>query len=112
MSDRAGPEAGQAAPRTASWVGWLPLADFFHLDTRALALFRIGIALLLLYDYTNRLGDLHAHYTDEGTLPRSLLDGNSLPISIHMLSGSAWWQGLLMGAGIVLAILLLVGYRT
>ncbi len=92
-------------------LSWLPLADFFHLDTRSLALFRVFLGLLLLCDYTDRLPDLHAHYSDEGIVPRTSLPV-SVPLSVHVLSGSVWWQGALMAAGIVFAVFLLVGWRT
>src|SRR5258708_4677640 len=89
----------QTSEPGGSLFGWLPLADFFHLDTRSLALFRIGLALLLIYDYVDRLPDVRAHYSDWGAVPRSSLP-NDVPISIHVLHGSAWWSGLLMVVGL------------
>src|SRR3954466_11575252 len=101
----------RASEGNGSLVKLLPLPGFFHLDTRALALFRIGVALLLLFDYADRLPDLSAHYSDSGAVPRSRLPPD-VAISIHVLHGSAWWSGLLMGIGVIFALLLLIGYQT
>jgi hypothetical protein len=45
----------------------------FGLDLRSLALFRIGLALILLFDLYYRALDLRAFYTDWGLYPRSLM---------------------------------------
>jgi hypothetical protein len=100
-----------AKRESGTLFGWLPLADFFHLDTRALALLRIGVALLLIYDYADRLPDARAHYSDWGAVPRSSLPPD-VSISVHVLSGSAWWSGLLMVVGLLFALALLAGYKT
>src|SRR5262245_42923548 len=78
------------------------LEDIFGLDVRSLALLRIGLALMLLWDVYIRYQDLHAHYTDEGVLPINLLprpgplpgDG-ILPLSLHIMDGSTLFQMLL-----------------
>ena len=49
-------------------AGWL--SDVFGIDTRSLAVFRIGLALTILLDLVLRAQDLGAHYTDAGVLPR------------------------------------------
>ena len=54
--------------RVADW-----LSDVFGIDTRSLAVFRIGLALTILLDLVLRAQDLGAHYTDAGVLPRALL---------------------------------------
>lgn len=97
---------------------WQWLAELFAVDLRALAAVRIGVGLLLLLDVANRWPDLAAHYSDEGVLPRSarwalLVDfGLSGWTSLHMLSGAAWFQGMLFLATAAAACCLLVGYRT
>lgn len=45
----------------------------FGLDLRSLALLRIGVGLMLLVDLAVCAGDLRAHYTDFGILPRAEL---------------------------------------
>ena len=94
---------------------WTALRDRYSLDVRSLALLRIGLALVLLTDLATRFGDLVAHYTDAGVLPRSVLrDGILQPgyWSLHLLSGSALFQSLLFCAAAFAAILMLIGYRT
>ncbi|EJN58809.1 HTTM domain-containing protein [Halogranum rubrum] len=84
-------------------------------DVRALAVFRVSLGLLLLLDLLLRSRNLVAFYTDAGTLPRSLLAAEYptfAELSLHALSGAAWWQGLLFVVAGVLALSLLVGYRT
>lgn len=84
-------------------------------DARALAAFRIALGAILLVDLARRSLDLVAFYTDAGVVPRSVLATQSPTFgafSLHALSGSALWQALLfLGAGLV-AVALLVGYRT
>lgn len=109
-----------AAPSADSGVRE-ELALVFGIDYRTLAVFRIGLAVLLLGDLAWRAADLTAFYTDQGTLSRvariQLLEtGNSTGHahwwSLHMLSGQAWAQGLLFGVAALAAGALLIGYRT
>ncbi|NET13417.1 MAG: hypothetical protein F6K08_11435, partial [Okeania sp. SIO1H6] len=44
------------------------LEKLFGLDLRSLALFRIGLALIIITDLIIRAGDLTAHYSDAGVL--------------------------------------------
>ena len=91
----------------------------FGLDLRSLALFRIGVAAVLLVDLARRLGDLRAHYGDDGILPIALLPkpgaGASdilLPFSLHSLGGSPLYQGLLFFVAALAGVALLLGWRT
>lgn len=93
----------------------------FGVDLRALAAFRIAISCLLLVDLWYRSQELGAFFTDAGILPRQarigLVElgdrfGREHTWSLHMLSGEAWMQGLLMGLAAALAVALLFGYRT
>jgi uncharacterized membrane protein YphA (DoxX/SURF4 family) len=90
------------------------LDDVFGLDLRSLAAFRIGIALVILADLFNRFGDRVAHYTDAGVVPRALLADIAQPghWSFHALNGSPLLQVVLFGIATLMAIALLVGYRT
>ena len=43
--------------------------QLFGIDLRSLAIFRIGIAAIVVIDLICRAADLEAHYTDVGVLP-------------------------------------------
>ena len=91
------------------------LKEVFGIDHRSLALFRIALALLLLFDLTVRANSLVAHYTDEGILPRADLIAyfaNPFWISVHMISGNIFFQGMLFIIAGIFAFALLVGYKT
>ncbi len=90
------------------------LEELFGLDLRSLALFRIGLALIIIVDLIIRAGDLTAHYSDAGVLPRTLLKEISNPLywSINSISGAAFVQGLIFLFAGLIAVALLVGYRT
>ncbi len=90
------------------------LERHYGLDLRSLALLRIGLALVILTDLFTRMGDLVAHYTDAGVLPRPVAT-EILPDgywSLHLVSGQAWVQALIFLVAVVLALALLVGYKT
>ncbi|MCG5055032.1 MAG: HTTM domain-containing protein [Myxococcales bacterium] len=83
------------------------------LDLRALALGRIGLALLLLYDLALRATDLEAHYTDAGVEPRSEVGRPELPLfRLYFLSGEASVTRTLFVMAATAATALLLGYRT
>ena len=104
--------SGVRAERWRAVLSRLKLA--FGIDLRTLALFRVLVASMVIADLASRLRDLTAHYSDAGVLPRSALleMGGRWPMSLHVLSGSAVWQGALMGLAVLVALALLVGYRT
>lgn len=55
------------------------LTEIFGADLRSLAALRIGVALLILYDLSQRSRDLVAHYIDFGQIPRAVaIKENSL----------------------------------
>lgn len=85
-----------------------------EIDTRALAAFRIALGLLVLADLALRSRNLVAFYTDFGVYPRSafIADGNQLHLSLHAISGDAWFQALLFLIAAGLAVSLTIGYRT
>ena len=98
------------------------LSDVFAIDTRSLAVFRVGLAVTILGDLANRALDLGAHYTDTGVLPRALLAaevGSRIPwapvllrLQPHFVFGTLPGQALVFAAAAVVAALLLVGWRT
>ncbi len=91
------------------------LARFFGIDFRALAVFRIGLGLLLLCDLLNRARHLKMFYSDSGVIPRTLLiDEFDRPLhfSLHLMNGTVGFQALLFLIAGAFAVALLVGYRT
>ena len=86
----------------------------FGIDLRTLALFRVCLALIILIDLGLRARDLTAHYSDYGVLPRAALLGDIgqwFP-SLHLISGSPKAQALLFLLSALVAVALLLGYRT
>lgn len=93
----------------------IKLAEIFGFDLRSLALFRMGLALVIIADLIIRFGDIKAHYSDYGVLPRTALINEFLSPwywSIHLLSGEPFVQSLIFGCALLFALLLLIGYRT
>ena len=84
----------------------------FGIDSRALAALRVAVGVLLLADLTLRTRGLVGFYTDSGVLPRSLL-GEQYPIfaklSLHALSGAAWFELILFAVAGVAALAGVVG---
>jgi hypothetical protein len=89
------------------------LTRLFAIDLRSLAVFRIGIALVLLFDTIDRIRDLGAFYTDAGVLPASLLAEHVRgPLwSLHARLPDAAVPAL-FAAAILAALALLVGWKT
>ena len=89
--------------------------EVFGLDTRSLAVMRVGLGLLILADLSVRSTDVTAFYTDQGVLPRKAwleLTYRELQYSLHMGGGMAQHQLFLFGVAAVFAVMLVVGYRT
>lgn len=84
------------------------------IDIRSLALFRMGLGLLLLADLFTRVYDINAHYSDEGVLPRDALVYilNPVSLSLYFINGTWEFQLLLFSVAALLAIALLLGYQT
>jgi hypothetical protein len=89
--------------------------QWFGIDLRALAAFRVGLAALVLADLVYRCLDFRAHYTGSGILPRDLhreLFSTAAPAwSIHFLSDAAIFQAGLFALAFAAAVTLLIGYR-
>jgi hypothetical protein len=84
-------------------------------DTRALALTRIGVALVVLGDVASRARDLTAHYTDAGVLPRSLRASGWITaggLNLHGLSGASGVVASLFVVHAMAAIALALGWHT
>jgi hypothetical protein len=90
------------------------LKDVFSLDLRSLALLRIGVGCVIILDLILRTRDLKAHYTDAGAIPRALVYLLNPPAtwSFHLANGNAIFELILFLIAGILALLLIVGYRT
>lgn len=91
------------------------LKNIFTLDIRSLAVLRIGIAVVVLFDVLARALYLEAHYTDLGVIPRDiLLQSNQYfwRVSLYFFSGNPYVVGALFVATVVVAIFFLFGYKT
>jgi Vitamin K-dependent gamma-carboxylase len=102
-------------PKTRSETARGVAERLFALDTRSLALFRIALGLLVVFDAVGRMPDLTAHYTDAGAVPRAVIDelrGGDVPLSLYLLDGSALFAGSLLALHAVAGACMVVGYRT
>lgn len=101
-----------AIPARSMRIGAL-LRLVFSCDLRSLALFRIMLAVALLYVAVIVAPDLTAFYSDAGVLPRAA-QAEAQPfgrLSLLMLSGSPWAARLVWLALVLAALALLVGWR-
>jgi hypothetical protein len=76
---------------------------------------RIGIAIIVIADLLIRGGDLSAMYSDEGWWPRRVVELFGYKTgywSLHMISGSSFWQLSLFALHFMCALFLLFGMRT
>src|SRR5687768_7346846 len=91
------------------------LSKLFELDHRSLALYRILLGCVLLYDIAARLSEATSFYTDGGVLPRApyveQFQGR-WSWSLHLLSGEASAQYVLFALAAVCAASFALGYRT
>lgn len=96
------------------WIEWTPVRTLFGIDLRTLALFRVLLGLYVLFDLVLRAGDLTAHYSDGGIMPRAvqMTQLRSGSWSLHLANGSALFEGLLFAFAALAAIGLILGWRT
>lgn len=88
--------------------------EYFTIDPRSLAAFRIGLGTVVLLDLAERVRQLEAHYTDFGVLPRAVLRSLAAhPVySFHMASGELWFQATLFIVHAIVAVLMTLGVFT
>jgi len=85
----------------------------FSIDLRSLALFRIGLGLILLLDLAVKSFDLKDFYTDQGILPRNawLEVSNQWHWSLHAMSGQTPLIVVLFLLAALAALALVVGFH-
>lgn len=91
------------------------LRERYGLDLRSLALFRIGLATVLLGDLLQRAPNFWAHYTDFGLLPRwAVLQwvGPRAWLSPYVWSAAPAWTAFLLILEAGVAVALLVGWHS
>ncbi len=94
---------------------WTRPWQWLAVDPRSVALFRICLGLVLIYDLLFRVPDLEAFFSDFGVYPRNTggeLPSNSWHFSIHSFSGSVVFIQLLLAVQLVLATGLVLGWKT
>jgi hypothetical protein len=88
---------------------------YLYFDIRALAIMRMCIAAVLMFDIAIRLTDLEVFYTDKGAVPLSMIfqhSWNEYFISVHTISGLFFIQLVLFALAFFFAVMLFLGYRT
>ena len=91
------------------------LPKFLTVDLRALAIFRIGLGMILICDIFNRAQDLTAHYTNKGLLPIGALTSEfyqTYHFSLNFINDTAFFQGLLFFLYLCTSFCFLIGYRS
>lgn len=92
------------------------LGEACAMDLRSLAVFRVGLGLLILVDVGIAITNAEAFYADTGVLPRQVLKErlweNPAQWSLHALSGSVAFEKLLLTVQLFAAVGLVVGWRT
>lgn len=103
------------------WLGFLRkfgkrLGEAFSLDLRSLALFRIGLGLLILVDVGIAFTNVEAFYSDAGVLTSKVLKErlweNTAQWSLHALSGGVTFAKLLLTVQLLAGVGLVLGWRT
>jgi hypothetical protein len=90
------------------------IGELLGADLRSLALFRIGLALIVLGDLISRLPGIRLLYTNEGMMPRDLVVEGAVPWrwSLNFINDMYGFQLALFIVAIAAAVGLLAGYRT
>jgi hypothetical protein len=88
------------------------LARPFEIDLRSLAAVRIALATVMLVDLCTRANFLTELHTDQGVAPRALFTHALTPLSPYFWNGSPAWVAVLFVLHALVALALLVGFRT
>ena len=92
------------------------VSEAFYIDLRSLALFRVSLGLICLYDLIMAWTELRTFYTDWGVLPRSLLLQSSgyeyWLWSFYNISGVPAAINLLFIVHLTVILMLIFGFKT
>ena len=88
--------------------------DLFGIDLRSLAVFRVGLGAILLWELFDRMKGLEEHYTRDGLVPGPVLESLAAhPVySLHLLADTVTFQATLFAIALLAAFMLLIGWRT
>ncbi|HZP82829.1 MAG TPA: hypothetical protein VFB21_14410, partial [Chthonomonadaceae bacterium] len=109
------PEAISAPPAPRETRLRRLFSALFGIDVRTLALFRIGMGLLIIADLITRGVDMQALYTEAGVMPQAALSkffSTHAIFSLHFLNGSLTAQVILFCIAGLFALALIIGYQT
>ncbi|HLY67532.1 MAG TPA: HTTM domain-containing protein, partial [Chloroflexota bacterium] len=103
----------EAGSRQHSWLLRLRHFWFGQTNLAPLALLRIIYGLLLIVWLLQLWPDLAAFFTDQGMMPRSQLAAFYPGLFTLLALVGQWWQvALFWAASLIVALMLLAGYRT
>ena len=92
------------------------VSEAFYIDLRSLALFRVSVGLICLYDLIMAWTELRTFYTDWGVLPRSLLLQSSgyeyWLWSFYNISGVPAVINILFIVHLTVILMLIFGFKT
>ncbi|GAM20519.1 hypothetical protein SAMD00019534_036940 [Acytostelium subglobosum LB1] len=91
------------------------IRTIFGVDRRSLALMRVMLGVIGIFDLIDRFPDIKAHYSDEGFLPRATAAEHFWHpnwFSYHMWSGNVIHIQLLFLLNALVCFSVLVGYRS
>jgi len=89
------------------------LKTVFGADLRSIAFFRVFIALVTIGDLMNRWGDIHAHYSDSGVLPRHLVMAHFTSdywLSVHLMTGLELIVQIIFIVHIIVCLSMAIGF--
>jgi len=101
---------GRTTERSREWIR--RLLRGFELDLRSLALYRVALGAIVLWDVASRAPAYAAFYSDFGALPRELASMPLPHFSLFFASGEPAWALLCLALTAVAALALLVGFYT
>lgn len=91
------------------------LLSCYKLHLPSLSLMRIALAIVILLDLIFRCSDIEAFYTAQGIWPKTVVYNFAWSRgywSFHLIFDTYLWNGILFGFHFLLALSLLLGYRT
>jgi hypothetical protein len=117
MTDAPLPQRSSRRP-VDGWVdGWVDgVRRVFGLDPRALAVFRVGLGLMVFFDALMRVVDVELFYSENGVAPRG---GGGVDVvsflwrpSLYSFSDTVAWATVLLVATAIAGAFLMLGWRT
>lgn len=104
----------KALPSRASSRLRRGVVDRVRIDTRSMAVFRIFVGLLAVADLLLRSRNFWFFYTDDGVIPQELAMARTPDhaVSVYFLTSDATLIAGLFALQALVAVLLIVGYRT